>query len=735
MSTNLLPKVTISPAVGRMAEGASPGYATFTVTLSAASDQTVTVDYFTDDSRAREGEDYERTLGTLTFAPGETVKTFNVALLDDDIYEGDEIFRVEIENPVNAVLSLDGGVIKGHEALFTIENDDLSLLPLLSLSPTNGRMSEGDKGTSYVDFVVTLSEASDQTVTVQYSTDDSRAKQGSDYIQTQGILTFAPGELVQTFQVPVIGDTEYEPDEIFSVELSNPENAALDLSGSVIKAFEALFTIENDDISDLPTVAISPATNRMSEGNSGQTMANFTVTLSEISDEVVTVDYSTDDSAAKAGTDYVQTVGQLVFQPGETIKQISVPVLGDEEYEADEIFRVEISNPVNAVLSFEGSVIRGHESLFVIENDDYTGPLVSIATADGVISEGSASVSFVFTLSTASDQVVSFDYFTQDSTAKAGEDYVATSGTLVFQPGETTKTVEVEILDDGNVEGDEVFSIEIANPVNLAMDVDGNLIKGSDGIFNIHSDDQAGEGPQVSFAVTGGSIREGAVTVKTSFTASLSEASDETVSFDYATSNGTAVAGVDYVATAGTLVFAPGETEKTFEVDILGDSLSEDVETFSFKVSNAENVAQDTSGNPMVSSSVFSIIDDDNPTFTEPRTPDEVQVNVIEPDSGAVRNYFLLSMDKVATQDISLWYETIGGTATAGSDYITASGWVTIQAGQSSASVGVLVLGDTVYEGNETIHLKVTDPLNQWLPDGVSLIAQHTIVENDVLGG
>jgi hypothetical protein len=122
-----------------------------------------------------------------------------------------------------------------------------STLPTVSLAPTNGQTTEGDRGNTIVTFTATLSSASSQQVSVDYATSSSSAHSGVDFLAASGSLVFAPGTTQRTFDVEVVGDTEYEPDEILRVELSNPQGAALDQSGSVIKGFEALHTISDDD--------------------------------------------------------------------------------------------------------------------------------------------------------------------------------------------------------------------------------------------------------------------------------------------------------------------------------------------------------------------------------------------------------------------------------------------------------------------------------------------------------
>ena len=486
--------VSLSPSNARASEGSNGNsFATFTVTLSEAAGEQVTVGYSTASSSAQAGEDFVSTSGTVVFAPGLTQQTFNVEIVGDTDYEPDEIFRVTLSNPQGAALDQSGSVIKGFEALYTIQNDDLVGLPIVSLSPSNARASEGSNGNSFATFTVTLSEAAGEQVTVGYSTASSSAQAGEDFVSTSGTVVFAPGLTQQTFNVEIVGDTDYEPDEIFRVTLSNPQGAALDQSGSVIKGFEALYTIQNDDLVGLPIVSLSPSNARASEGSNGNSFATFTVTLSEAAGEQVTVGYSTASSSAQAGEDFVSTSGTVVFAPGLTQQTFNVEIVGDTDYEPDEIFRVTLSNPQGAALDQSGSVIKGFEALYTIQNDDLVGlPIVSLSPSNARASEGSngnSFATFTVTLSEAAGEQVTVGYSTASSSAQAGEDFVSTSGTVVFAPGLTQQTFNVEIVGDTDYEPDEIFRVTLSNPQGAALDQSGSVIKGFEALYTIQNDD------------------------------------------------------------------------------------------------------------------------------------------------------------------------------------------------------------------------------------------------------
>src|SRR5262249_18031640 len=149
-------------------------------------------------------------------------------------------------------------------------------------------------------FKVILSRQSTQTVTVDFATADGTAMAGSDYVKASGRLTFPPGTLIQTIAITIIGDTKVEPDETFTVNLTNPVNAV------IVKGQGTGVIINDDGTADSrPTLSISDAS--LPEGDSGTTPATLTVTLSKPAQQTVTVNYATLDGTANAGSDYVAT--------------------------------------------------------------------------------------------------------------------------------------------------------------------------------------------------------------------------------------------------------------------------------------------------------------------------------------------------------------------------------------------------------------------------------------------
>ena len=520
---------------------------TFTVKLSAPSGQDVSVLFATGGGTAKP-TDYSGTSGTLTFAAGDTSKTINVTINGDLVDEADDTFNVTLSGAVNATITDAVG-------LGTIVNDDLP--PVLTVADI--ALAEGMAGNTTFAFTLQLSGPSEKQLSVNYATADGSATAPGDYTSTSSLLMFPAGKTVATVNVNVIGDVADEGIETFALNLSNPVNLTLARTS-------AIATILNDD-SVLPKVTIADVA--VTEGNaSGTVNAVFTVSLSVASSSPIAVDFATADGTATATSgDYVARTGMLAWAAFDgTPKTITVVVNGDALYETDETFFVNLSNPTAAS-------ITDAQGVGTITNDD-AQPKVSIAPASGAEGNiGTKQLTLPVTLSGASSETITVDYQTSDGTATTGGfDYSQTSGTLTFAPGETSKSASVSLTGDVVYEGDETFTVTLSNAVNATI-----LAGAASATGTIVNDD-----PVPTLSIADVLAAEGNVgTTDFTFAVTLSGPSGSNVTVSYATVDGTATSGSDYIAASGSLTFTPGQTSKTITVTVNGDYLNEPNETFS----------------------------------------------------------------------------------------------------------------------------------------------------------
>ena len=473
---------TISIGDASVTEGNSgTTTATFTATLSASASGTVTVGYSTANGTATAGSDYVAQSGTLTFTAGQTTRTIAVVVNGDTAVEPNETFTVNLASPTGATI-LDG------LGVGTIVTDDS--LPSLSIGDIS--VSEGNTGTKVAALTVTLSAASASPVSVTYATANGTATAGTDYAAVGGSVTFPAGTTSQTVNVTVNGDTTVEPNETFVVNLSAP-------SGATILDAQGVGTITNDDSAALPTLSIGDVS--VIEGNSGITTATFTATLSAAASGTVTVGYSTANGTATAGSDYVAQSGTLTFTAGQTTKTVVVVVNGDLTVEPNETFMVNLSSPTGA------TILDGQGVGTIMNNDGAALPTLSIG--DVSVTEGNSgttTATLTATLSAAASGAVTVNFATANSTATAGSDYVAQSGTLTFTAGQITKTIIVTVNGDIAVEANETFTVNLTTPA-------GATILDAQGVATITNDDAAaGAQPVVWTSLVGVAVSGNSLT-------------------------------------------------------------------------------------------------------------------------------------------------------------------------------------------------------------------------------
>ena len=396
----------------------------------------------------------------------------------------------------------------------------------------------------------------------------------------------------------------------------------------------------------------------MPEGADGDTTnLTFTVTLSATSSQPVTVNWAEGTGGtATSGTDYrAITGGALTFAAGEISKTIDVSVTGDDLDEANETVVATLSGATGATLA----TATGTGTI----TDDDAPPTLSIDSPRATEGDrGSTNLTFTVTLSAASARQVTVDWVDEDTgAATPGVDYTATTGgKLTFPAGATSQTIDVAVTGDVLDEENETVVVTLSNARNATLAT-------PTGTGTITDDDAA----TATLSIDSPSVTEGDSGSKTlTFTATLSAASGRQVTVDYAdagnTGTGTATSGTDYrPITGGTLTFRAGQTRRTVNVFVRGDTLDEANETIVITLSDAANARIATA------TGTATIIDDDGAPTLSINSPSETEGN-----SGDTTTLtFTVTLSATSAQQVTVaWADAGTGTATSGVDYTATTG-------------------------------------------------------------
>ncbi|HYV09957.1 MAG TPA: Calx-beta domain-containing protein [Pyrinomonadaceae bacterium] len=339
------------------------------------------------------------------------------------------------------------------------------------------------------------------------------------------------------------------------------------------------------------------------------------------------------------------------------------------------------------------------DRFFVFENS----PTISIRVARTGDVSGTASINFA----------------TSDGTAKAGSDYTATSGTLTFGPGELSKNISIPIINDNLFEtGDETFNLTLSDPTGAI------LTAPNVGTINIADNEFK---PFVSTA-SAISITEGdSGTRNVAVNVTLSTPSVQVVTVDYATSNGTAAAGSDYVAASGTVTIPAGSSSATINISINGDTTVEANETFTVTLSNATNVA-------FLSNSIanVTIANDDatvqfnNAAFSVNEEAGFVNVTVTRVgDTSRPALVLSSTSDTAGLQSCTI----ANSKASERCDYATVAGRLQFGIGETTKTFTIPIVDDALVEGDETLTVNLSAVVGVNL--GTQNAATITIVDND----
>ena len=526
---------------------------------------------------------------------------------------------------------------------------EAELTPPPNLIINDVAVIEGNAGTTDLLFTVSLSDASEQTITVDYTTVDGSATEGQDYSAASGTLSFAPGVTSLPISVSIAGDTQVELDEIFFVNLSNATNAD-------IRDTQGQGTIIDDD--SIIDHQLAAELSSVLEGDTGTTQITYTITRSGAIDSASSIDFNIGGSAI-AGIDFIfigvegsgvsVSNNTIIFGANATTATVTIEVIGDRIDEFDETIDITLDNAF-AFNELAIATISGSPASTTVVDDDIAGIIVT-PTSNLETTETGGTDTFTVVLNSQPTSNVTLTLNSSDLT-----EGTVSASSLTFTPEDFDIPQEVTVtgVDDNDFDGDINYSI-LTTPASSQDPNYSGLDPADVEVTNLDDEPpqnityslSAGvpsviEGDSGSTTITFTVIRSGDIQGASSVDFGFSGSAEATEDFTFVGVSGTGSVGG---SEGGVINFAPGETVATITLDVLGDNVDELNEDIIVTLSNAT-----ASGTATIDGSPAStaIIDDDTAGITITPT------SGLETSEAGGTDTFLVVLDSQPTANVTL---------------------------------------------------------------------------------
>jgi hypothetical protein len=596
-----------------------------------------------------------------------------VPVIDDRVITTNKTVNLALANP-----SSPAGLGDQTNAVLTIVNTDNTIsfssptyqvaknVPTGLATITINRVG-GTTGTSTVGFATTT---------------NGTAIIGTDYTPTNSTLTFNPGDLFKTVQVAITNNNLVEGDQTVTMVISNILNATISSPSN------AVLTIKDTTFS--PGQLSFSTTNYFA--NEGDGTANITVIRTGGSSGTVSAFYYTTPITATPGLNYISVSNNLTFSDGQTNRTFTIPLIDNSLSQG--VLSLGVTLLTN---SSSGTTIGSPSNALVFITDNDSGFAFDVATNTLPETTAQASVNVIRIGPTNSSMAV--DYATHNGTAIAGTNYLTTSGTLTFGPGQVLKSIAVPLINDPDVTGDVLFTLVLSanagNPgVQLAYPSTNTVII---------QDADAG----LSFTNASMIVRRDAGSALVTVVCSnpgiepvINNSNTIPLSVQYATVDGSAIAGVDYISTSGTMVFTNGNGTNTFNVPIINNDSVVGARAFSLRLFNPT-----APGRLVAPSNETVTIIDGLAGFRFSKSA----YSANKTDGSAIINVFRSGLtDTVAAVD----FIATNVSAIDGIHYFATNGTLIFTNGVTNQTFTVRVIDTSVVQPNKTVSLQLINPSN-----------------------
>ena len=725
--TALPPAVSIANAAGAEGDTGTTNL-TFNLTLSSPMGLTVSVDFATSDNSAVNGVDYIGTNGTVIFQPGSTIQTVTVAVIGNRDYEPDKTFQVNLSNPTNTSLGISQGT-------GTILNDDP--IPTVTVAPAS--VLEPNVGTTNVSLTAYLSAKSYQAITVNYATSDGSALAGSDYIATNGLLTFNPGTTNLTLGVLVKGDTLYETNEVFYIVLSSPTNVFAGAPGVV--------TIISDD--GLPGVLDHFTFSAIIPPQYATFPISLTITARDASNSVVT---TFNGSVTLSGSTSNAPGYLFDFEEGD-FSQWTPLNLGNSPGPY-QIVPFDVAGHGHPSLAFRIAANSGAADGITRPVSLQGGVLCALSAdvasmnEDAYYANGDPGTAHLL----INDQEVATMSFGVFGTINPGQIFRTNLFATYLAPSNGVYQLSVR-FDRGYLESDVwnyVDNVRVMAPPLTPTWISPFTNGVWSGSFTaaaaasnlvLHVDDGDGHfGNSAPFTI----LNYADVSLQSSVSPNAARVGSNAVYRLVLTNLGPGTATglvltnllppnqtfLSATSTAGTCTFSNGTVRCAVGTVFANQSATVTILTQPLLPGTATNIAGFTSVNfdPNLANNTSALVFSVKPPLLYIQGP-----TVVERSHATTNAVFNVFVGGPFVQTIDVDYATADGTATAGLDYLATSGHLTFTPAITNRTVTVIVSNDLVHESTETFALNLSNPVNAELANGGT--ANGTILNTDPATG
>lgn len=486
--------------------------------------------------------DFKENSGTVQVNKGRNSMSFYLETINDGIYEPAKNFTIQIT----------GSQAKSEMSAPLVLIDDQSK-PSATIS--QNIVTEGET----ISLTIALSHPTTEQVSYAYTISDGSATLNNDYTpaSTTGTLFIPPLATQVTLNIPTVNDAVSESNESFSVSFSNGVNT------TTTSLYQSPTILDNDSATTYAYWKIPEVTVLESSGT-----VVVEAGLNKISGSNVQIPFTVSGTANNPAKHNLAS-GTITILAGNLTASTSFNLVNDT-----------LPGSSKTVILTKGTVVNatwtGSSTDKVTITDDDPIPATSLPQDSLTVPEDVGTVNINVNITAASGDNISVPYTIINLTTSRMHDHTANSGTLVIPAGSTTGTISIPIIDDARIEDTETLQISLGTPT-------GSFIQGFK-LFTLNILDNDTAPPDLNLRSVTNLEGCGAV-----FVAELSSPSKYPVTFQYATSNGTAMAPGDYTSKSGSMTIPAGRKEIGITVPLIDDGVADSGETFTMLLSNVQN--------------------------------------------------------------------------------------------------------------------------------------------------